>query len=285
MTYAIREAFAAIQRAPVLALLSAAMVALALFVVGLFGVVSFNLHEALDRIEERVEVIAYVRDDALPSELFIAEEAILALDEVRDVRYVSKEEALAIASEELPEFQDIFLGLDGNPLPASIEVELHPGFRDPESVARVAGIASLYPFVEDVVYGQEWVDRLFLLRRAGVVTTTILGIAFGAVAALIIATAVRMAIFARRDEIEIMRLVGATNGFIRRPFLVEGFITGLFGGVLALALTYLAYRTGSRMIFPLDWIPFLWSAAGVLTGALFGTAASALAIRRYLQEV
>lgn len=285
MSHAFREAIAAIRRAPVLAVLSAAMVGLALLVVGLFAVVSHNLREALDRVEERVEIVAYVRDDVRPSELFEAEEALLALEEVRAVRYVSKDEALEIARSELPEFQDLFLGLESNPLPASIEIELHPGFRDPASVARIAGIASLHPFVEDVVYGQEWVDRLFLLRRAGAVTTTILGIAFGVVAALIIATAVRIAIFARSDEIRIMRLVGATNGFIRRPFLLEGFLTGLVGGVLALLLTRLAFEAGSRAIVPLEWIPGSWAALGVLAGALLGTLASALAIRRYLQEV
>jgi cell division transport system permease protein len=285
MRYSIREAFTAIRRAPLLTFLSAAMVGLALLVVGLFSIVSFNLHEALNRVEERVEIVAFVRDDARQAELIAAQEAILGMAEVRAVRFVSKEEALSLAEEQLPEFQDIFMGLEGNPLPASIEVELHPGNRDPESVARVAGVTSLYPFVEDVVYGQDWVDRLFVLRRVGAVTTTILGIAFGAVAALIIATAVRIAIFARREEIQIMRLVGATNGFIRRPFLLEGFITGLVGGIIALLLTYSAYVAGSRLIFPLEWIPARWVALGVLAGGIFGVAASALAIRRYLQEV
>jgi len=285
MSYIIREALAALRRAPLLAGLSAAMVALALLVVGLFTVVSFNLHEALSRLEERVEVIAYVRDDARLTEVIALEDALLEMDEVRDVRFISKEEALAIARQDLPDFHDIFTGLEVNPLPASIEVELHPGSRDPQSVARVAGVAGLYPFVEDVVYGDDWVDRLFLLRRAGVVTTLILGTVFGAVAALIIATAIRIAIFARREEIRIMRLVGATNGFIRRPFLLEGFLTGLVGGMLALVLTFAAFRAGSRMIFPLDWIPTQWVVAGVLLGGVFGTAASAFAIRRYLQEV
>jgi cell division transport system permease protein len=261
------------------------MVGLALLVVGLFSVVSYNLHEALDRVEERVEIVAFVRDDARQPDLMAAQEALFGMAEVSAVRFISKEEALRMAEADLPEFRDIFMGIEGNPLPASIEVQLHEGFRDPQSVARVAGVASLYPFVEDVVYGQEWVDRLFLLRRIGAVTTTILGVAFGAVAALIIATAVRIAIFARREEIQIMRLVGATNGFIRRPFLLEGFITGLFGGILALLLSYSAFLTGSRTIFPLEWIPLEWAGAGVLAGGLFGVAASALAIRRYLREV
>ncbi len=285
MTYVLREAFAALRRAPLLAALSAAMVGLALLVLGLFAVVSYNLHEALNRLEERVEVIAWIRDDARLAEVLALEEVLLELEEVRDVRYISKEEALAQAQRDLPDFHDLFTGLEVNPLPASLEVELFPGSRDPSSVARVAGVASLYPFVEDVAYGDDWVDRIFLLRRAGAVATLILGGAFGVVAALIIATAIRIAIFARSEEIRIMRLVGATNGFIRRPFLLEGFVTGLLGGALALVLTYSAFRTGSRLIFPLAWIPGEWVLAGVLLGGAFGTAASAFAIRRYLQEV
>lgn len=285
MSYALREALAALRRAPILSFLSAAMVALALLVVGLFALVSYNLHEALSRVEERVEVIAYVRDDATPEEINAARESLLELEEVRDVRHITKAAALDAARADLPEFQEMFSGLEVNPLPASLEVELHPGFRTPESVARVAGIASLYPFLEEISYGQEWVDRIYVLRGLGAMATSILGIGFSVVAALIIATAVRIAVFAREDEIRVMRLVGATDWFIRRPFLLEGFLTGLTGAVAAVAITYLVYQVSYRMIFPLEWIPWLWMFGGVLAGGLLGTLASALALGRYLREV
>lgn len=283
--HALREALAAIRRAPVLTLLSAAMVALGLFVVGLFAVVSYNLHEALVRVEERVEVVVYLRDDARQQEVALAEEHLLELEEVRAVRHVSKDEALRAARESLPDFEDIFSGLEVNPLPASLEVELHPGFRTPESVARVVDLARVYPFVEEVAYGQEWVDRVFLLRRIGALATLALGGAFAAVAALIIGTAVRIALFARKDEIYIMRLVGATNGFIRRPFLLEGLFTGILGGLLAVTLTYASYSAVDRLIFQLDWIPPEWVLVGVAAGGLFGLLAAGLAIRRHLREV
>ncbi len=283
--HALREALAAIRRAPFLTVLSAGMVALALFVVGLFTVVTYNLHQALTRVEERVEVVAYVRDDVRPEELAALEAELVGMEEVRAVHFVSREDALLAAREDLSEFEDLFTGLDENPLPASFEVELHPGFRSPESVARVAEVASIYPFVEAVAYGRDWVDRLHLLRQIGAIGTTVLGVAFGVVAALIIATAVRIAIFARRDEIYIMRLVGATNGFIRRPFLLEGFLTGLAGGLLATGLTYAAYFAVYRLVFPIEWIPIEWALGGVMTGGLFGILASAIAVRRYLQEV
>jgi len=283
--HALREALAGIRRAPVLTALSAAMVALGLYVVGLFAVVSYNLHEALVRVEERVEVVVYLRDDVREGELALAEEHLMELDEVRAVRYVSKSEALRLARESMGDFEEIFSGLDVNPLPASLEVELHPGFRTPESVARVADLARVYPFVEEVAFGQEWVDRVYLLRRIGGIASLVLGAAFGAVAALIIGTAVRIALFARREEIYIMRLVGAKNGFIRRPFLLEGLFTGMMGGVLAAGLTFASFQAVDRFIFHLDWIPPEWVLAGVVAGGVFGLFAASFAIRRHLREV
>ncbi len=283
--HALREAWAALRRAPLLTALSAAMVALALFVVGLFGVATWNLQQALSRIEDRVEVVAYVRDDARQDELTLAETELLRMPEVRDVRYISKEEALISARQDLPEFEDLFMELEVNPLPASLEIELEEGFRTPDAVARVAELAAVYPFIEDVRYGQEWVDRLFLLQRIGAITTGVLGTAFAVVAALIIGTAIRIALFARREEIYVMRLVGATRGFIRRPFLLEGAFTGVVGGLLAVALTYASFLTVSRLIFPLEWIPLSWMLAGVGAGVIFGLIASALAVRRHLREI
>lgn len=283
--HAIREAVNAVRRAPFLTLLSAAMVALALYVVGLFGVATYNLHQALQRIEERVEVVAYLRDGARPSEITVLEEDVARMEEVRGVRFVSREDALEAARRDLPEFEELFVGLDVNPLPASLEIELMEGYRTPAAVARVAERLTIYPFVEDVRYGQEWVDRLYLLQRIGALTTTVLGGAFAVVAALIIGTAIRIAIFARREEIYVMRLVGATNGFVRRPFLLEGAFTGALGGLMAAGITWVSYQLVSRAIFRLEWIPVSWVLAGIAGGALFGLLASGLAVRRYLQEV
>ena len=285
MTYALREALAAFRRAPVLTGLSAAMVGLALFVVGLFGLATYNLRLALSAIEERVEVVVYLRDDARQSEIDLLLAELQALNEVRTVRFVSKRDALERARTELPEFGELFSGLEVNPLPQSLEVELRPGSRSTEVVQRISDTAMSHPFVEDARYGREWVDRLFALRRLGAASAGVLGTAFALVAALIIGTALRIAIFARRDEIYVMRLVGAKNGFIRRPFLLEGAIAGLCGGLLALALTYSTYRGVYRYLFEIAWVPPAWIGLGLLAGGLFGALASALAIRRHLREV
>jgi cell division transport system permease protein len=261
------------------------MVGLALFVVGLFALATYNLQLALAAIEERVEVVVYLRDDTRQSEIDLLLEELTAMDEVRLVTYVSKRDALERARAELPEFGELFMDAEVNPLPQSLEVELRPGDRSAEVVERVAKAAEGHPFVEDAQYGREWVDRLFALRRIGLASTAVLGGAFALVAALIIGTALRIAIFARRDEIYVMRLVGATTGFIRRPFLLEGAIAGLGGGILALALTYATYRGVYAYLFEIAWVPGGWVALGLGIGSAFGMLSSGLAIRRHLHEV
>lgn len=285
MPHSLREAIAAVRRAPLLATLSAFMVAMALFVVGTFGVAAHNLQQALATVEERVEIVVYLQDDARTVEVSIAQDELARLGEVEDVRLVTKEEALELARQDLPDFADVFSDLDANPLPASLEIRLREGFRTAEVLEEVAHQAQLYPFVEDVRFGREWVERLFLIRRMGAFTTAFLGVAFALVAGLIIATAIRIAVFARREEIHVMRLVGARNSFVRRPFLLEGAFTGVSGGLLALTLVYLTYQLVISFLFPIDFLPVSWILLGIVGGGAFGVLASAWALGRYLKEV
>lgn len=283
--YALKEAMVAFRRTPMLTGLSATMIALSLLVVGLFGIAAYNIKRVLDRVESRVEIVAYIRDDAAFNSVRAAQTEIEKMPEVRETRYISRAQALEIAKQELPEFRNLFGGLETNPLPASLEIALKPGQHGAEAVKSVAERIAVFPFVEDVRYGQEWLDRVYLLRRVAAAATLVLGIAFAIVAALIIGAAVRMAIFARRDEISIMRLVGATDSFVRRPFIYEGIFTGFAGGVLALVATYFIYRTLSRRLFELEWLPDLWVLGILAAGGLLGAIASSIAVRRHLREI
>ena len=285
MPYSIREALAAFRRAPLLTGLSAGMIALSLFVLGLFGVAAHNIRLVLDQVEARVEVVAYLRDDATTEQVDVLREEILASPQVRDVIHISRRQALELARQQLSDFEALIADLDENPFPASLQVALSPGQKDAEVVRRLADRISAYPFVEDVRYGQGWLEKVYLLRRVAAAAALIVGGAFAAVAALIISAAVRLAIFARRDEIEIMRLVGATNGFIRRPFLIEGLLTGIAGSLLALPATYVLFRAISDSVVELQWIPPGWVGLGVLLGTAFGAFASMQAVRRHLREI
>jgi cell division transport system permease protein len=281
-SHSVREALAAFRRAPGLAFLSATSIGLSLFVLGTFGLVAYNVDVTLRTIERRVEVVAYLRDDVSAAQLELLQSDVISFPEVQAITHVSKFEAMRNAMQQLEEFRDVFTDLEMNPLPASIEIQMKPDFRVPPSVARVADLVALYPFVEDVRYGREWVQKIYQLRRLGGAVAAVLGIAFAVVAILIIGTTVRMAVLARREEIIVMQLVGATDGFIRRPFQLEGFITGLAGGGLALLLTYAAYLAVDGSLIELEWLPPLWATIGLLAGGLLGLVASDAALRRHL---
>lgn len=282
---AIREAFASFRRTPLLGGLSIAAIGLSLLILGLFSLSAHNISAALGDVERRVEVVGYLLEDAGDERIAIARREMESYPEVEEVRYVSKTEALVNARRDLIEFSDVYEGLDVNPLPASLHLRLRDGYRDPESVEAVAARLGGYEFIEDVRFGEGWVEQLFAIRRMAGGAAALLGGAFALVAVLLIGTSVRMAILARSEEIEIMQTVGATEGYIQRPFLVEGCVTGLLGGLLALGATRLGYVAFLGR-FPgfdsIQWLPETWVAAGILSAAVLGVIAAAFAVRREL---
>ena len=135
-------------------------------------------------------------------------------------------------------------------------------------------------------YGEEWITQLYRLRNIAGVAGVALGLAFAAVAVIIIGATIRMAVLARSREISIMRLVGATDGFIRRPFLIEGSIKGVLGGVLALVLTYMAMRLLEQYLhFETVFFDRRLALLGILFGAMMGLLGSAVSVGRHLRQV
>lgn len=257
MRLLVREALLAFRRAPLLSALSITAIAFSLFTVGLFGLIAVNLREALRGIEERVEVVAFVVRGTPAETVTLASQDIAAFPEVLEVTYVSEDDALKRARRELVEFRDVYRDLQVNPLPASFEIRLREGYRDADHVAAVSERVKGFQFVDDVRYGREWVERLDHLRNLMGVVGFAIGLAFAAVAVVIIGVTIRLTLLQRAREISIMRLVGASNWFIRGPFLLEGALKGLLGGALALGLCYAGY------------LLFRGNNAGTLSGLIF----------------
>src|SRR6185436_1712371 len=241
MRLAFREALLSFRRAPVLSILSITTIAFALFVLGLFGLVAINLRQALEQVEDRVEVVAYLMRGTPVEVVTVAIGDVQKFPEVASVSYVTEDQALERARRELTEMQGVFDDLVTNPLPASLEVKLKPGFRDSKHVRDVAERLKGFRFVEDVRYGRDWVEKLDRIRDVAAVVGLVIGGAFAAASVIIIGTTIRMTVLQRSREIAIMRLVGATDGFIRLPFLLEGGLKGALGGATALLLSYGAY--------------------------------------------
>jgi cell division transport system permease protein len=283
VTRAFRDAIWAVRKSPLLSVLSVTTIAFSLFAFALFGLVALNIKRALEAVEERVEIRAFAADGTQIEPIVTAATEIARYREVQSAKLVTQTEALERARRELGEFKDLF---EPGVLPASIDIRMKPGFRDPRNVAAIAARVRGYPFLDDIRYGEEWISQLHRLRNIAGVTGLVLGLAFAVVAMIIIAATIRMTVLARAKEIAIMRLVGATDGFIRRPFLIEGFAKGVLGGLLALVLTYVAAMILERYLnFRAIFFDDRIAAFGLAGGALIGLLGSGYAVGRHLRRV
>jgi len=277
-----REALTASRRAPLLSALGIVTIAFSLFAFGLFGLVAINIRRALDQVEERVEVRAFVSDSTEIESVAAAMKDIGGFPEVFRVDYVSKEQALQRARKEMGEFADVF---EAGVLPASIEVHLRPGMRSPAIVKSVADRIRTYAFIDDVRYGEEWVEKLYRLRNIATVAGIALGVAFAAVAVIIIGATIRMTVLARAKEISIMRLVGATDMFIRLPFLIDGLFKGVLGGLLALVFVWVANRVINEYFIQTIFFDREMIFVGIIAGALMGVMGSLVSVGRHLRRI
>src|SRR5687767_13138295 len=283
MRLALRETMIGFRRAPVLSVLSITTIAFSLFAFGLFSLVAVKIRKTLRDVESRVEIRAFLAEGTPVEVVSAAMGDIGVFPEVSRVEYISPDSALARARAELGEFKDVF---ESAFLPASIDVRMRDGHRDPNTVRTIAARIKSFEFVDDVRYGEDWVDKLYRIRNVATATGLILGLAFAAVAVIIIGATIRMAVMARAREISIMRLVGATDAFIRRPFLIEGFVKGVLGGLLALLLTWIASVIAEHYLnFSATFFDQRVALFGLAGGALMGLFGSGYAVKRQLRRV
>lgn len=282
MRLALREVLLAFKRAPLLAMLGITTIAFSLFAFGLFGLVAINIKSALLEIEDRVEIRAFLIDGAKDAQVEELMQGINKIPQVADVGYVSPDSALQRARAELEEFRDV---MQGAMLPGSVELRLKEGARDPETVQAISRRLQTYPVVEEVRYGREWVEKLYRIRNIAGIAGSVLGSVFALVAIIIIGSTIRMAILARTKEIEIMRLVGATNSFVRLPYLIDGTLKGLAGGGIAALLSWAAVQLVSKYLMAAQFFNAQQVMLGIAAGGVLGLVGSWLSVGRHLRRV
>jgi len=252
LRYAFDEALTSLWRGKQSGVLSTATIAVALFVLGGFLLVTSNLERLGAEWGSTAELSVYLKDEVTPDQRRAIEAAVSASDAASSHEYVSKSDALARFRQT---FGDLAAGIDNaddNPLPASIEVHLRAGAGTEGKVDSLAARLRELPGAADVRYDRQWLTRLMtainLVRGVGLV----LGIVLTIAAALTVANVVRLALYARRDEIEIMQLVGAPTVYVRGPFVMEGVLQGGAGALAALVVLALAFfALRARYLIPL----------------------------------
>ncbi len=281
--YTSREAFFAFRRAPLLTALSILTIGFALYTLSVFGLVWLNIERVLQDVEERVEVIAYLVDGSDPTDTTVLMQEVAAYPEVDSLAYVSKDDALERARQDFTEYDELWVDLEMNPLPASIEITLRPGQRTSAVVTEVARRVARFPFVEEVKFGEEWVQKLDFLQNLSLFLGLVVGGIFLGIAFVSIGATIHLVLAAREDEIAIMKMVGATRGFIMRPFMLEGFVKGTLGAILAMLLLTATYTALESRVVALGFYSPIQIVLGIVVGGLLGAMASVFALRRHLR--
>ena len=238
---AFANAFRGVRQASTTSLLAVLTIAVVLVLVGSASLLVENMTGILDDFGAELQLTAYLEDSYPETELSGMAEVVAAAPGVERVEVVTKAEALE-RFERIAGGAELLAGLEENPLPASLEIHLLPEARTAESMAILRESLDGLPGVDELAHGQEWIEgyaRAVSLIRGGAVG---IGLVLGLAALLIVANTIRLAFYSRRDELDILALVGASRTFVRVPFLLEGTLQGLFGGLVALAIIYGAYE-------------------------------------------
>ncbi len=242
LRHAVTEAFTNLGRAGWGGLASVGTIAVAFLIVGIFLLLTQNLGAALSQWRDQYQVTVFLDDGITAAQLALLKKRIANEQAVRAVAFISKAEALQAFKRELKGRESLLEGLGDNPIPASFQLRIRDEYQTPQALRQLAGFLTRLEGVEEVQYGQEWIDRMAAVLRVIQLVGLSVGIALGLASLLIVSNTVRLAIYARADEIEIMRLVGATKMTVRLPFLLEGLIQGGAGAGLALGMLFGAYR-------------------------------------------
>jgi cell division transport system permease protein len=297
--YFVVEALSSFRRNWVMSLVAVITIYLSLLLVGVFVVSGMLVNNIVNGVEQKVNITIFLKDGAAQGDVQALQNAMVANTAVKSVSYVSKEQALQRFKQQMQESPEIVKQLDTNPLPASLEIEL----KDPKTVKAVVAQVKADPSFAKVIshpddpekdlrYGQQIIDRLFAFTRVVRMVELVFIAMLGIVSIVLIFNTIRLAIYSRRREIGIMRLVGASNWFIRTPFLFEGMLQSIIGALLAI-LTLIALQAFvmPKIELVLQFLHLTLSGAALaqlaaillVSGIVIGLVGSATALRRHLR--
>ncbi|MEO0190237.1 MAG: permease-like cell division protein FtsX, partial [candidate division WOR-3 bacterium] len=271
----IREGIRTIVRNRSLFILSLLVAAISFYLLSIFVLVTVNLFKLADSLDEKIEIIVFLEERA---DVQMLKNNIKKINGVQEVIYVSADNALKQLQEEVPETKEIVRVFEDNPLPASLRVKLESHYRNIKGLEEISKKVLLLKGVKDAIYGGELVEQLkrithiMLFFDVGLLIIITLSVIF------VIFQTIKLTIFAHSTEIEIMKLVGATDSFITIPFVFQGLVQGILGGIIAYLLLTITVKISSSF-FQIPFFPkSLFFLGSILFGMVFGIIGSSIAL-------
>lgn len=278
-----QEAFRTIGRHKGVTTISVVIMSLSLLMLAVFLLATDNLLKFVGQAREDAQVYVYLDDRFPESDIPLMQHKLLIHDEVETVVFISKDQALTEFREQLAEDGDLLDALEANPLPNSFWVTPKYEHRTKESMGYLAGKIMQMDGVEEVRYGRDFLEKFTAITRGAYFVDIVVGFIIILSAIFIISNAVRLTVISRRKNIEVLKLVGATNRFITAPFIIEGALQGGIAAVFSLALLYTVTVLSQRVVPDLSFFTIEKSVVYMLACVSIGSIGSFAALRRYLR--
>ncbi|HJI29000.1 MAG TPA: permease-like cell division protein FtsX [Veillonellaceae bacterium] len=284
-----KETFYSLFRNKFMAVASVLTVTLSMFILGVFLCAVLNINHMATYLENQVEMTVYLKDGLNTEQVMAVGKKLKALPDLKEIKFTNKDQAMAEFKQRLGDQQGILDAINGNPLPSSYSTS----FATPASLKNAVSIVTQYPEVDSVQYGQNIIEQLYKVAQVIRIGGIILIVFLAGAELFIISNTIRLTVFARRREIQIMKYVGATNGFIRWPFIFEGMIIGFIGSGLSAFILWEGYKVvlmemaQAGLVF-IPMIP-LWPFIGYMTvmllaaGIIIGILGSTISLRKYMK--
>ncbi len=285
LSYTLKESFSGFTRTKLSAAISIITIAISLILLGIFAVITINASRFIEMLRAKVELEVFLQEPINREQINKLMTSVLDVEGVDSLTYISKDEAAEIFKKEFGE--DIKKVLDFNPLPPSFKVFIKPAYRTTAAVDKIHRELTAMKGIDQVIYRKELLELIDKRTQTINNVTLGLGLLISISAILLVSNTIRLAIYAKRRLIRTMELVGATWAFIRMPFLIEGIIQGVVGGLLASALLYGILESAARLLAN-DFssyihMPAPFYAAVIATGTALGLVGAIISIVRFMR--
>jgi cell division transport system permease protein len=279
--FSISEGFKGFFKARLATTLSVSSITLTIFLTGIFVVFTINLQSWLGFLREKIEIELFIETGSTEKEIEELKNKISNLEAVKEIEYVSKDDAAMRFEKEFG--QNVYEVLEFNPFPPSIIIRLNQGYQNPTAISELKKRLELFANVDEVFYKKPLLEKIDKYVQIAYILGALIGIVIVIIAIGLIFNTIRLTIYARKDMIQIMRLVGATEGFIRKPFLVEGILQGFLGGSLASFAIYYSIKLIQIYIYPYVILhPFVFPGL-ILFSIIIGLFSAYLSVGKYIR--
>lgn len=285
MIYILQETFKGFFKNKSMNLITIGIITISIFIFGLFIIGTANLLNVIAIAEDRVQMVAYLKEDITEEQIKDLENKISTILGVQSTEYISKEQALEDFKKDLKEDANLLSAFESNPLPPSIKINISMAFKTPENLKEISDKIKFFDGIDNIDYGAEWINELDRVVKILFLIDVILGIIIVFASIFIVFNTIRLTVLSRKEQIDIMDIIGATETYIETPYIIEGTIYGFLGSLLSTIILYILVEFVSKKIPNIIFMNKNALFFFLFFGTLLGLVGSILSVKQCIYEI